>query len=322
MIDVRDLTRYYGTTRALDDVTFAVEQRSIVGFLGLNGAGKSTLLNILGGLLMPSAGRVSVEGIDAVESPEALRRRSGFMPDTPPLYDEIRVADFLVWCGQIKGGERATIEGRLPEVADICDIEDKLGELISTLSHGYRKRVGIAQTIIHDPALVILDEPISGLDPAQIIEMRDVLDRLRERATVLVSSHILSEISETCDRILVLHDGQLVADGTEADLVERLGAGARLELHLRADRQTVEGVLEGFVETGEAASPPGAILDWSIRQADGEVVQLDITLAEDRREQLVATLVEAGVGIRRVEESESELERAFLGVTGESEEAA
>jgi ABC-2 type transport system ATP-binding protein len=275
---------------------------------------------------MPSAGHVSVDGIDAVDAPEPLRRRCGFMPETPPLYDEMRVADFLVWCGQIKGGDRATIEERLPEVADICDIDDKLGDLISTLSHGYRKRVGIAQAIIHDPALVILDEPISGLDPAQIVEMRDVLDRLRERCTVLVSSHILSEISETCDRVLVLHDGRLVADGTESDLVERLGAGARLEMHLRGDRETIEEVLEDF-HGARAASPPddgarAASPPWSIAQATEDVYHIDITLAEDRREQLVAALVEAGVGIRRVEESESELERAFLGVTGESEEAA
>ncbi|MFB6374665.1 MAG: ABC transporter ATP-binding protein, partial [Bradymonadaceae bacterium] len=261
MIDVRDLTRYYGTTKALEEVTFSIEDRAIVGFLGLNGAGKSTLLKILSGLLMPSAGRVRIDGVDAVDAPDSLRGKIGFLPEDPPLYDDMRVDDFLTWCGRIKGGDKSTIEDRLPDVAEICDIAHMTDRVIETLSHGYRKRVGIAQAIIHDPELVILDEPISGLDPVQIVEMLDVLRRLRQDCTVLVSSHILAEISETCDRILVLHDGRLVADGTEDELARRIGGAAQLRLEVRGDREAADSVFDN----------QPALEDWSHEQTREDV---------------------------------------------------
>lgn len=311
MIDVRELTRYYGRTCALEDVTFSIDERAIVGFLGLNGAGKSTLLKILSGLLLPSAGRVEIDGVDAVEAPDSLRGRIGFLPEDPPLYDEMRVDDFLTWCGEIKGSDRSTVAERLPEVADVCDISHMRDRLIGTLSHGYRKRVGIAQAIIHDPELVILDEPISGLDPVQIVDMRDVLRRLREECTVLVSSHILSEISETCDRVLVLHEGRLVADGTERELARKIGGATRLTFELRGKNGEAEEVFDAA----------DYIRSWERTNSDDSTSEYDVTLAEDERERLVEALVSAGVGIRGLEESETELEQAFLGVTGESAQA-
>lgn len=309
MIEVEALTRYYGQHCALEDVSFSIDERAIVGFLGLNGAGKSTLFQILSGLLLPSAGRVTVGGVDAVEAPDSLRGRIGYLPEEPPLYEEMRVDDFLEWCGEIKGCSRSEVEDRLPEVAEVCDIADMTDRLIETLSHGYRKRVGIAQAIIHDPELVILDEPISGLDPVQIVEMRDVLERLREERTVLVSSHILSEISQTCDRVLVLHEGRLVADGTEAELAERIGAASRLTLELRGDAAAIDSVFSRH-ETAR---------DWSRTSEADDVGEYEVELTSDDREALVEAFVDAGVGVRALEETETELEQAFLGVTGASD---
>ncbi len=306
MIEVENLTRYYGTERALAEVSFAIEERAIVGFLGLNGAGKSTLLQIVSGLLMPSAGRVVVDGIDAVDSPDILRSQIGYLPEDPPLYDDMRVREFLIWCGQLKGGSAVDVRERLPAIADICGITEVTDQLIETLSHGYRKRVGIAQAIIHEPNIVVLDEPISGLDPVQMVEMRDVLRRLREDCTVLVSSHILNEISQTCDRILVLHDGRLVADGTEEDLARTLGAGPRLRLELRGSPDTIGQILDNESD----------VVDWSHEGSDDQSETYLVNLDGDVRERIVEVLVEAGIGIRRVEEDEDELERAFLGVTG------
>jgi len=309
MIEVENLTKYYGHHCGLEDVSFSIDERAIVGFLGLNGAGKSTLFEILSGLSMPSSGRVTVDGVDAVEAPDSLRGRIGYLPEEPPLYDEMRVDDFLEWGGRIKGCSRSEVEDRLPEVAEVCDIADMTDRLIDTLSHGYRKRVGIAQAIIHDPELVVLDEPISGLDPVQIVDMRDVLERLREACTVLVSSHILSEISQTCDRVLVLHEGRLVADGTERELAETIGGGLRVSIELRGGDDAIEAVF----------SDHDSARDWTrVGDVEGGGTY-EVQLNSDDREALVEELVEAGVGVRALAETETELEQAFLGFTGEGE---
>ncbi len=303
MIEAEHLTRYYGDFPALQDASFHIEDRTIVGFLGLNGAGKSTLLRVLAGLQMPSAGRVRVGGIDATEDPERMRKRIGWLPEDPPLYREMRVVEFLRWVGQIKGSTAAEVEQALPRVLDACDLQDVPERVIADLSHGYRKRVGIAQAIVHNPDVVILDEPISGLDPQQIVHMRGVVQKLKEHATVLISSHILSEITQTCDRVLVIHRGKLVADGTEADL---RGGGdvAHLELTLRGTAASIEKVLASHgLESFETNTRP----DGFIHAAVG--------VPEPKREALIQALVQAGVGVRAVTESAGELEHIFLRLT-------
>lgn len=309
MIEVEGLTRYYGEFPAVQDVSFSIGERVIVGFLGLNGAGKSTVLQILGGLLMPSAGKVTVGGVDAFEAPDSLRRTIGYLPENPPLYDDMRVRDFLVWCGEIKGMSRARAEKRLPEVLKICQLEEVAPRVISTLSHGFKKRVGIAQAIIHEPQLVILDEPISGLDPVQIVEMREVLKRLKATCTVLISSHILSEIAQTCDRVLVLHGGRLVADGNQAELQGKIESSFRLELELRGDVAVVE----------EVARSLSSVVSVDVDSAGDDLVRADIQFAgDDERELLIASLVEQGVGVRGVvEDVSNQLENVFMGLTRE-----
>ena len=310
MIEVRELTRFYGPNAAVETVSFSIENREIVGFLGLNGAGKTTTLKMLAGLLLPSAGSVTINGVDAIENSDLIRAKIGFLPEDPPLYTDMRVGDFLRWCGAIRGASSSDIEERLPSVMAKCQLTDVADRVIEELSHGYRKRVGIAQAILHQPELVILDEPISGLDPVQIVEMRKVIRQLKEDCTVLISSHILSEVHQTCDRILVLHEGRLVAEGTEQELSQRAQSGSGgLSLIVRGSASTLSALLDA----------QDWVAEHELTSVAGDLVNAHITLTGDNREELVAAIVGAGLGIRKVSDAETELENIFLDITKTSE---
>ena len=304
MIEAQGLTRYYGDFPALRDATFSIDRGEIVGFLGLNGAGKSTVLKILAGLLLPSAGKVTVGGVDATEQPDAARQKIGFLPEEPPLYREMRVREFLEWVGQLKGRSRAMVRQAMPKVLEQTELTDVADRVISELSHGYKKRVGIAQAIIHKPEVVILDEPISGLDPKQIVEMRDVVRGLKDEATVLISSHILSEISVTCERVFVIHQGRLVMESSTKELGDKSSEGKRLRLGLRGARATIDSLLRNSA----------IVVDAVLTDAEG-IVDADVELTGDHREALVKELVEGGIGIRSVTDAVSELEQIFLEFT-------
>ena len=302
------MSRYYGAHAAVKGLSFNISEKEIVGFLGLNGAGKSTTLKVLAGILMPSSGQVKVNGVDVLDAPNSFRAKIGFLPEDPPLYPEMRVSEFVAHVGAIKGMSASELAERLPEVLRACQLSDVADREISVLSHGYRKRVGIAQAIIHTPSLVILDEPISGLDPAQIVLMREVIIGLKSFCTVIMSSHILSEISQTCDRILVLHDGAIVAEGSEEELAGHLSRGERVEISVRGEAKALEGLLKrtDFVRS------------VTINEVDEGVVRATVFLPLERREALVSTLVHSGYGVQRVERGHSELERTFLALTRES----
>ena len=309
MIEVRGLTRYYETTKAIEDLTFSIASNEIVGFLGLNGAGKTTTLKILAGLLLPTSGEVRLDGQDLLTAPLEVRKRIGFLPEEPPLYTEMSVRDFLVHVGLLRGLTREEAESAIPSVAERTSITEVLDQVIGTLSHGYRKRVGIAQAIVHHPSLVILDEPIAGLDPVQIVEMREMIVALRSTCTVLVSSHILSEVSQTCDRLLILKDGRLVGQGTEAELASRARGLARVLLTVRGTRDDLARVLDGNPE----------VSGWAIEFETAGVAQVRVDLSGDHVESIVRKVAGAGLGIRRVTEAEAELEQIFLQLTGEGE---
>jgi ABC-2 type transport system ATP-binding protein len=310
MIEAIGLTRYYGDFPALQDASFTIADREIVGLLGLNGAGKSTAMRILAGLLLPSAGTVHVGGIDAVADPDALRRKIGFLPEEPPLYREMRVREFLQWCGEIKGRSKDEVKKAMPEVLATCDIEHVADRVIAELSHGYKKRVGIAQAIVHRPEVVILDEPISGLDPQQIVEMRKVVRSLKDFATVLISSHILSEIEQTCDRILVIHRGRLVAEGSDEELGARGERDRNVSVTVRGPAGDLRAVLDAaaFVERYELVDATGD-------------PRAKVTLTGDHRKALVAALVAADLELRELTaaSSETELEQIFLRLTSAGE---
>lgn len=313
MIEVRNLSRYYGDFCALNDVSFRIADREVVGFLGRNGAGKSTTLRILAGLLMPSSGTVTIDGVDMTEVPTGFRARIGFLPETPPLYEDMTVADFLRYMGRLRSLPAEAVETRLGEVMQRTQITDRADQLIGELSHGYRKRVGIAQAIMHRPRLVILDEPISGLDPAQIRSMRQVIRALAEESTVLISSHNLPEVGQTCDRVLVLSQGRLVDESGQPDPVLAAGlAGSvqtaqalHISLTLSGDPARIEQALAGL-----------ALVSGHTLRSGGGVSLAHVRLAEDQPEALVRHLVEAGVGVRRVEDGLAvQLEDVFLDLT-------
>lgn len=305
MIQVRNLTRYYGEFAALRDVSFDLKEGEIVGLLGLNGAGKSTTLKVLAGLLPPSVGAVTIDGLDLHQNP-AVRGRIGYLPEDPPLYTEMTVTAFLRHIGRIKGMSSAALDRRIPEVVRLADLGGREHQVIDTLSHGYRKRVGIAQAVIHDPKLVILDEPISGLDPAQIAEMRKVVRNLGTNRAVILSSHILSEVSATCDRILVIGKGQLVAQGTEAELTARQSVDAQIVVSVRGDAMKFEEWL--------TANPRVRRVVGRRPVAPG-LASVHIELNGDQREQLLPEIAAAGFGLRLVEAPVDELEEIFLGLT-------
>jgi len=304
MIAVEHLSHYFGELAALDDVSFEIQSGEIVGLLGLNGAGKSTMLRILSGILLPTSGRVRIGGEDVTTATDDLRRRIGFLPDTPPLYDEMRVDEFLRWCGEIRGRTPVQVEAKLGGVLETCQIAHVARTVIGELSHGYKKRVGIAQAIIHQPDLVLLDEPISGLDPVQIVEMREVVRALRTEATVLISSHILSEVAQTCDHLVVLDRGRLRAEGGVAEL---LGHGvARVSLELIGPADEVQAALDTVASSGAAAIMSSLAPDRH---------EVTVTLRDDTPpEAAVVAFVQAGIGVRRVQPVRAELEALFTSV--------
>ncbi len=305
MIEVQSLSRYYGSRCAVDRVSFSISAHEVVGFLGLNGAGKTTTLKVLAGLILPSGGEVTVDGVDMSESPTGVRARIGFLPEDPPLYTEMTVSDSLRFVGGLRGMTDAALDERLPGVLARTNLDDVADRVIGELSHGYRKRVGIASAIIHSPKLVILDEPISGLDPVQIVEMRAVIRGLKDECTVLVSSHILSEISQTCDRILVLNQGRLVAKGTETELAGRFHIGGAVDFSVRGDGSAVRSILEGIEGVKK-------VID--LGEADG-IATVRVSMTTDVREELAASLVKAGMGLRGIAEAHDELEGIFLELT-------
>jgi len=222
MIKVEGLTKRYARTVAVDNISFEVEKGQIVGFLGPNGAGKTTTMRVLTCFLPPTAGTASVAGFDVLENPMEVKKRIGYLPETPPLYPEMEVSEYLKFVGQLKGISSADIAKRMDEAVGRCALGEVRDKLIGKLSKGYRQRVGLAQAIIHNPGVLILDEPTSGLDPKQIIEIRELLKSLAGEHTIILSTHILSEVEHTCERVIIINHGKLVAIDSVANLTNRL----------------------------------------------------------------------------------------------------
>lgn len=313
MIETSKVTKYYGAHAAIRDLSFSIGEGEVVGLLGLNGAGKTTTLRMLSGVLLPTSGRITIDGFDLSRSPEAVRARIGFLPERPPLYSEMTVDDYLAFVVRIKGvrkGAKALVERAL----DATDLQEVRHRPIGVLSQGFQRRVGIAQAIVHQPKLILLDEPTSGLDPVQIVHMRALIKNLREKHTVLVSSHILSEIGQICDRIFVLRQGELVAEGTEDDLSRTIRTAYAVRVEVRGGEAEVASLMNDldFVQNVE------------LECQDGECSTFLVELKTDSREALARTLVGANYGLLRLERARLELEDVFLTLTGDEvrEEAA
>lgn len=304
MIEVTDLYKYYGEHKAVGPLSFTIASGEIVGLLGLNGAGKTTTLRILSCDLLPSSGTVRVDGMDVVEQPYDVRARVGYLPDTPPLYGDMSVREFLRFAARLRGLSGGEASSRVAEVCRLTELFDVENDLISSLSHGFRQRVGIAQAIVHKPKLLVLDEPISGLDPVQIVEMRKLLLSLKGEHTILLSSHILSEISETCDRLLVIRDGEIGAQGTEAELSGKMLSSFRIQLSLRG---------KVFEQAKELLSKLSGVT--AVEKADAAEAGACALLVEaerDVRPEVSAALVQAGLSLLSLGRSERELESVFI----------
>ncbi len=306
MIQVQQLTKYYGERAAIRALDFAIDRGEVIGFLGLNGAGKTTTLKVLGCVLLPTSGRVVIDGIDIARDPHEVRRRIGFLPDAPPLYDEMTVGGYLEFAAQLRGVTAKDARSHVVEAEEKTGLRQVDGERVSSLSHGFRQRAGVAQALVHKPRLLILDEPTSGLDPVQIVEMRSLIRSLRGDHTILLSSHILSEISQTCDRLLVIQAGEIVAQGSEQELASRLGSVGRIEVDVGGNVERALAVvraLEGVVEASAHARPAGG----------GET--LHVEGAGELRPQITRALVQAGIDVLRIDRGATGLESIFLQLT-------
>ncbi|MEZ0312311.1 MAG: ATP-binding cassette domain-containing protein [Myxococcota bacterium] len=233
MVEARGLGKDYGSTRAVDTVSFKVARGEVVGFLGPNGAGKSTTMKMLTGYLKPSRGNAFIGGIDVGDDPLSAQTKLGYLPESAPLYDDMMVLDFLEFAANLRGVAKAGRREKLKSICERCGLMNVLGKDIGQLSKGYRQRVGLAQTLVHDPDLLILDEPTSGLDPNQIVEIRQLIKDLGRDKTILLSTHILPEVQATCDRIIIISDGKLVADDTPEALTDG-AAGATIQIVVKA----------------------------------------------------------------------------------------
>jgi ABC-2 type transport system ATP-binding protein len=305
VIEIQGLTKYYGDRKAVGPISFSIAKGEVVGLLGLNGAGKTTTLRILACDLLPSAGSVAVGGLDVVDHPDEVRARIGYLPDHPPLYDEMTVREYLTFAARLRGMSLENARKRLPEVIDAIQLQDVADDVIATLSHGFRQRVGIAQAIVHKPELLVLDEPISGLDPVQIVEMRELVRGLRKHHTTLISSHILSEISETCDRILVIRDGEIVASGTERDLSTRFLEQSSILLTARGPVADAKRLLSGVKGVLKVE-----VLDNGTHGPGVNTYQIEAQ--QDVREEACKALVLGNIGVLEIARSEKELESIFL----------
>jgi ABC-2 type transport system ATP-binding protein len=234
MIKVEGLTKRYARTVAVDNISFEVEKGQIVGFLGPNGAGKTTTMRVLTCFLPPTSGTATVAGFDVLEKPMEVKKRIGYLPETPPLYPEMEVVEYLNFVGKLKGLDSGHLKLRVEEVMERCAVADVRSKLISKLSKGYRQRVGLAQAIIHNPDVLILDEPTSGLDPQQIIHTRELIGSLAGDHTIILSTHILSEVEHSCERVIIISNGKVVAQDSVSNLTNRLRGSEAVAVELEA----------------------------------------------------------------------------------------
>lgn len=309
MIEVKNLVKRYGDNIALDNISFTVEEGQIYGFLGPNGAGKSTTMNIMTGYLAATDGEVLVNGHNITDEPEAAKKCIGYLPEIPPLYTDMTVIEYLKFAAALKKIPAKERANAVREAMDITKINDVSERLIANLSKGYKQRVGLAQAILGMPEIIILDEPTVGLDPKQIIEIRDLIRSLAKDHTVILSTHILSEIQEICDKIIIIHQGRLIANGTPSELEETLGHSS-MELTLKTSDADAAIKLVSEISGVENVTVADS--------ADGETtLNLKLQKGVDVREDIFNACVKGGYAILMMKASQFSLEQVFLELTKE-----
>jgi ABC-2 type transport system ATP-binding protein len=316
MIKVEGLTKRYARTVAVDNISFEVEKGGIVGFLGPNGAGKTTTMRVLTCFLPPTSGSASVAGFDVLEHPLEVKKRIGYLPETPPLYPEMEVHEYLTFVGRLKGISSADIARRVNEVSDRCAVGDVRTKLIGKLSKGYRQRVGLAQAIIHNPEVLILDEPTSGLDPKQIIETRQLIRSLAGDHTIILSTHILSEIEHSCDKVIIISHGKLVATDTVANLTNRLRGSEAVALD-------VEAPLPEADVRARLEQVAGVSRVMYKESRDGRhIFEIESLQGRSIRPDLARTVVNAGWNLNELRAVGLSLETIFLQLTASESKSA
>jgi ABC-2 type transport system ATP-binding protein len=318
MIKVEGLTKRYARKIAVDNISFEVEKGQIVGFLGPNGAGKTTTMRVLTCFLPPTAGKASVAGFDVLEQPLEVKRRIGYLPETPPVYPEMEVHEYLEFVGRIKGVPKEQLAKRIAEVSEACAVSDVRKTLIGKLSKGYRQRVGLAQAIIHNPDVLILDEPTAGLDPHQIIETRDLIKGLAARGdhTIILSTHILPEVEQTCERVIIIAKGKLVAMDTVANLTSRLRGAETVAVEVVAgesEAAAVQRKLEQVAGVSRvlANQHREGKLSFTVESLEGRTI----------RPGLARAVIESGWNLNELHAVGLSLEEIFLQLTASPEDA-
>ena len=311
MIEVKNLTKKYGNNLAVDDVSFKIRGGRIYGFLGPNGAGKSTTMNIIAGSLAATSGTVLINGCDICDDPIEAKKQIGYLPEIPPLYADMTPEEYLIFVARAKGVKPGRIEKQVNEVMEQTGITHMKHRLISGLSKGYKQRVGIAQAMLGDPDVIILDEPTVGLDPQQIIDIRALIRRLGESKTVILSSHILAEIKEVCDHIIIISRGKVVADSSLEELESRAGDSTTMHMSIKGAKDTVLSVIAAYPNVRECRV---------LCDKDG-VVELELELPRgiDIRDELFFAMAEKRCAVISIEQSSASLEQIFLSLTDKTQ---
>ena len=322
MIEVTNLTKKYGSHLAVDNLSFTVKKGQIYGFLGPNGAGKSTTMNIMTGYLAATSGTVKINGHDIVKEPEEAKACIGYLPEFPPLYVDMTVKEYLKFVAQLKKVPKNEVAEQVEKVMEMTFITEMEKRLIKNLSKGYKQRVGLAQAILGFPEIIILDEPSVGLDPKQIIEIRDLIRELGKNHTIILSSHILTEISEVCDHVMIINRGKLIASDSKEGLQKLLTGGDELKMVVKGSEENVRTALSGMdeieaiefvTEEQEAENSEKALKDGYVK------VKLTVRKGEDIKEKVVDILAENKMPVYEMSFSEKSLEDIFLELTGAAE---
>jgi ABC-2 type transport system ATP-binding protein len=308
LIEVQDLTKSFGDKIAVDHVSFKVNKGEILGFLGPNGAGKTTTMRILTGFMPATSGTASVAGFDVYTDSMEVRRRIGYLPENPPLYTDMSVHAYLDFVSRIKNVPAEKRESRIADAIEKTSLEDKRDELIKRLSRGYKQRVGIAQALVHDPDVIILDEPTVGLDPKQIIEVRHLIKGLAGNHTIILSTHILPEVSMTCDRVVIINKGKIAAIDTPANLTSRLKGGQRVHIEVQADEKAARAALQEIPGIRSVSVEPAG--------ASGRIaLAVESAEGQDVRSQIASKLVGKGWPLYELRGVNLSLEDIFLELT-------
>ena len=305
MIEVKNLTKRYGNHLAVDHLNFTVESGKIYGFLGPNGAGKSTTMNIMTGYLGATEGQVLIDGHDILQEPEEAKKNIGYLPEIPPLYMEMTVREYLEFAAELKGIKKDKRESQIEEVIRLAKLRDVENRLIQNLSKGYKQRVGLAQAVLGFPEIIILDEPTVGLDPKQIIEIRELIRHLGEKHTVILSSHILPEISAVCDHVFIISKGKLVASDSTENLVNLMSGAQEIELTVRTGAGEAAGYLQGEENIAR------------VEQADHDKIRIYAKKGADVREEVFRQMAEHNVPVLEMKTVTKSLEDVFLEITQE-----